>query len=260
MGFNRPCTNHLHIITQIVPAVVSYQSDPGFRGGTLLLPSLVPGSADAIQALTVRALNLAGVMTANVVSLGAEPVALGDLTFSGYLRAVDGPSLFCRSVFDRMARQANPDRRRHSPRAIFVSRVDSKDRVMRNEYELIARLLRWGIEPVELSSLDLDEQIALFRDTRLVVGAHGAGLANIVFCQPGTVLYELLPAHYVNPCVAHLAQMRDVHYWCDVHRSDDLPGVWRHRASWTVEIDAVGRRIAEIMARYDLACDVPALA
>ncbi len=122
------------------------------------------------------------------------------------------------------------------------------------------RLLRYGIEPVVLSGLDLDEQIALFRDARLVIGAHGAGLANIVFCQPGALLYELLPSHYVNPCVAHLAQMREVHYWCDVHASDALPGVWRHHASWSADLDAVERRVAEIMARYELTCSAPELA
>jgi hypothetical protein len=249
MGFNRPHTNHFHTITQIVPAIVSYQSDPGFRGGALLMPH-VAESAAAAQELTARALELAGVEIPRVVKVGGMPVDIGDLTFSSELTS--GPSAVCGPVFDHMIRRARAVAKPATARAIYIWRADTQARPLLNEEQLIVRLASFGVEPVVLSLLSLDEQIILFREARLVIGPHGAGLTNVVFSRPGSVLYELLPSHYLNPCIARLARMRDLHYWCDVHPAEDSPGTWRHQVRWSVNVDAVVRRVAEIMARYPI--------
>ena len=49
-----------------------------------------------------------------------------------------------------------------------------------------------------------------------MIGPHGAGLSNIVGCEPGTHLYELVPSHYPNFCFNRLAQGCLLHYWGDV--------------------------------------------
>jgi capsular polysaccharide biosynthesis protein len=36
------------------------------------------------------------------------------------------------------------------------------------------------------------------------VGAHGAALANLAFCRPGTHVIELFSPLYVNPCYRKL--------------------------------------------------------
>jgi capsular polysaccharide biosynthesis protein len=110
----------------------------------------------------------------------------------------------------------------------------------------------FGVEPVVLSVLTLDEQITLMRNARVVIGPHGAGLANVAFCSPGTVLYELLPDHYINPCVNQLAQLRGLHYWGDVHASETNSGLWRHHTPWTVDIASVELRLRQILSVYDL--------
>ncbi|MCR9138476.1 MAG: glycosyltransferase family 61 protein [Alphaproteobacteria bacterium] len=38
-----------------------------------------------------------------------------------------------------------------------------------------------------------DEDLALFRRAKIVLGPHGAGLANIAFCAPGTHVIEFVP-------------------------------------------------------------------
>ncbi len=109
-------------------------------------------------------------------------------------------------------------------------------------------LARYDVEPVVLSTLSLDQQIALFRNARLVIGPHGAGLANVVFSAPNTVLYELLADHRINSCMNRLAQLRGVHYWCDVHMGEDRHGLW----PWTVDLAAVERRLRDLRSVYDL--------
>ena len=200
-------------------------------------------------------LELAGVALPRMEIVSpATPMDVGDLTFSSYLSHSSLISIFSRSIFDRMAARVSAEAARMPTRRnIYVWRADTRARVMRNEDELVERLVqRLGVQPVVLSTLTLDEQILLFKGAQVVIGPHGAGLANIVFCRPNTVLYELIPHHYINPVVNHLAQLRGMHYWCDVHRAETRPDLWRHQTPWTVDIEAVERRVEEILSFHRL--------
>lgn len=53
-----------------------------------------------------------------------------------------------------------------------------------------------GFETVETRNLDVQEQIDLFAEASLVVGATNEGLTNILFCLPGTAILELRPLHW----------------------------------------------------------------
>ena len=55
-----------------------------------------------------------------------------------------------------------------------------------------------------------DQQIRLFGNARLVVGAHGAGLNNVVLGTPNVTRYEPLPDHDLNACISRLAQLHGV--------------------------------------------------
>ena len=44
---------------------------------------------------------------------------------------------------------------------------------------------------VKLSDYSFTEQIMLFKKASFVIGLHGAGFANTVFCDPGTKIIEL---------------------------------------------------------------------
>jgi len=51
-----------------------------------------------------------------------------------------------------------------------------------------------------------------FHDAAVVVGAHGAGLANLAFCQPGTRVLELLPTDNAYPFFYSLAVSAGLDY------------------------------------------------
>ena len=46
-------------------------------------------------------------------------------------------------------------------------------------------LARHRVEEVALETLSFGDQVRLFSEAELVTGSHGAGFANIIFCQPG---------------------------------------------------------------------------
>jgi hypothetical protein len=80
-------------------------------------------------------------------------------------------------------------------RRIFISRGDAGGkRDISNELNVINLLSKYGFEVVTLTGLSLIEQIDLFNGAEVVIGGHGAGLSNIIFCPPGCKVVEL--THY----------------------------------------------------------------
>ena len=115
---------------------------------------------------------------------------------------------------------------------IYVARTDVPERVAENEAELITLLERQGVRIVVPSTLSVAEQIAAFRAARLVIGAHGGGMSNIVFCTSGSFVYEMLPRNYPNVGINRLAQAADVHYWADLFETSEkasIPAPLAHR-------------------------------
>ncbi len=71
----------------------------------------------------------------------------------------------------------------------------TRRRVLLDEDALVAALTAVGFRAVEMDGRSVAEQAAIFASARCVVAVHGAALANLVFCRPGTRVVELLPAN-----------------------------------------------------------------
>ncbi|GJL66242.1 MAG: hypothetical protein NPIRA05_12130 [Nitrospirales bacterium] len=79
-------------------------------------------------------------------------------------------------------------------RKIYVSRVLAERRTVTNEQELVDFLCQQEFEICILEQLSFAEQVAVFQDAEVIVAPHGSGLANLVFCDPGTQVIELFPS------------------------------------------------------------------
>ncbi len=87
------------------------------------------------------------------------------------------------------------DDRTPGSRRLYVQRTVNR-RVI-NEEELLPTLLERGFEIYDpAGSADSARD---FASAEVVVGPHGAGLADLAFCAPGTGVLELLPESHVMP-------------------------------------------------------------
>lgn len=82
---------------------------------------------------------------------------------------------------------------RPATRRLYVARSAEYGRGLANEDEIVPLLESLGFEYVLPERLPFAEQVRLFREAEVVVAPHGAGLANIVFCNPDTAIIELFP-------------------------------------------------------------------
>lgn len=62
-----------------------------------------------------------------------------------------------------------------------------------SEAALEQELRALGFAVVAPELLEIDEQIDLFRNARVIVGCRGAALANAIYCRPETAIVEILP-------------------------------------------------------------------
>ena len=85
----------------------------------------------------------------------------------------------------------------------FIDRDDSRSNVKHlrsivNEKEVKNFLSSKGFQIIQLSSLTFLDQINLFSEAKIVIGLHGAGLSNLLFCQPKTKVIEIKLSHIGN--------------------------------------------------------------
>jgi len=62
-----------------------------------------------------------------------------------------------------------------------------------------------GFEIIQPEQLSFVEQASAFASATTVVAPHGAGLANIIFMQPGSQVVEIMSPNFANPCYEILA-------------------------------------------------------
>ncbi len=98
------------------------------------------------------------------------------------------------------------------PLRLYLSRRQAPYRKLRNEAELIATLETHDFISVTLETLSLLDQAALLAAAEAVVSIHGAGLTNVVFCDPGTRVVELFSPHYHPITYECLCQLQQLEY------------------------------------------------
>jgi capsular polysaccharide biosynthesis protein len=95
---------------------------------------------------------------------------------------------------------------------LYISRAKTRRRHLSNDGVLWSRLEALGFRRLFLEELTWSQQINAFRAAREIVGPHGAGLANLVFCAHGTRVVELFNRAYINPCFWRVAALKHLDY------------------------------------------------
>jgi capsular polysaccharide biosynthesis protein len=94
-----------------------------------------------------------------------------------------------------------------------------------------------GFAVMTFDDQPLSQQIAIMHAADYVIAEHGAGLANIQFCRPGTVVLELFNEACVQPAFWSLASCFGLQFGFLVGHS--IPTAEHPRMDWnsSYEID-----------------------
>ena len=99
---------------------------------------------------------------------------------------------------------------------IYIDRSETNSnrlpqRVIANEDEIKKYLIKNNFIIVKLHETKFRDQVDLFHNAECIVGLHGSGFGNIVFCKPKTKIIELkntIPAYAIK----NLSKKNDLNY------------------------------------------------
>lgn len=93
---------------------------------------------------------------------------------------------------------------------IYISRRGR--RVITNEKQVIAMLKRFDFLIIEDVPISVAEQVQLYKNASFIIGPHGASFSNVIWCEPGTHLYELFSPGYMPDFFLYLAKLMKMEY------------------------------------------------
>ena len=86
-----------------------------------------------------------------------------------------------------------------TPKRFFIKRK-GKTRGIINQEEIAEYFISQGWAVIDLESLSFADQIAWFANAEAIIGEHGGGFANLVWCHPGCRAIELCAHNFKNGC------------------------------------------------------------
>jgi capsular polysaccharide biosynthesis protein len=126
---------------------------------------------------------------------------------------------------------------------VFISRKDSsKQARIANESEISQALSIYDFDTVVLGELELDQQIALFANAKIIVATHGAGLTNLMYSTNPKVI-EIFPPGSFRKTFYALTHVVKGSYMAIVAQKRNENG------AWCVDINQLLGAIKQLMSK-----------
>lgn len=201
--------NHAHWLTETLPRLYL------FRWLLAQMPDLqllIPDYGDS--RVHERTLELLGINPAHALKLGESDVVTPAVLWNVPVIDLWSLPLLCRIAAQALmtavaASGGDQGTASGDGERIYIRRMQGARRLA--NFDAIAPVLHaHGFRVVAMETMTLDDQIRIMQGARCVIGEHGAGVANIMFCRPGARVLELFnpvcpqPAHWVLASLCEL--------------------------------------------------------
>ncbi len=204
------CRGYYHWICDVLPRVQAAlpQLPPETR---FVVPDgLSEAESESLQAIGIRPESCSvfrGKRPWRVERLvHVPPVAMtGDHTRESLMSLRE--SVFRHTRFEPVSKTA---------RRIYVARRQGLERSVVNGAELLPALQERGFEVVRCENLSFADQVKLFREAEIIVGPHGGGFANLVWCEAGTKVFEIFGTSSVRRCYWSICNALGLRHYCAV--------------------------------------------
>jgi glycosyl transferase family 61 len=133
-----------------------------------------------------------------------------------------------------------------SDRHTWFSRGHTNIRSIRNAAEIDALCTQLGLSKFVADPSDLRTQFETFRNSNVIVGVHGAGLANILFCHPGTTIVEIFPRNFIKSTYLWLSRRLNCDY------VPYIAGVGDYWQRFSIDVPGLERKLCQITGKSDV--------
>lgn len=97
-------------------------------------------------------------------------------------------------------------------RRLFLSRKKAKNRKLLQEKEILSYLEAYKFELFYPEDHTVSEQAVAFNQAEIIVGPHGSGFTNIVFCKPDTKVVDICAPEWINDCFLKISELNNLDY------------------------------------------------
>lgn len=97
---------------------------------------------------------------------------------------------------------------------IYIDRSDSSYNHCKliNDEEIKKYLKNKGFKILKLSKLNFKQQVSIFKNCEIVIGPHGAGMANLIFCKKKTKVLEIKNVGHPNKVYQKISQLNNLEH------------------------------------------------
>ena len=83
---------------------------------------------------------------------------------------------------------------------------------MINNADIKKFLVSKGFKVLKLSRYSFKKQISYFKKAKVIIGPHGAGFANLTFCEQNTKVIEIKPLDHPNKIYERICKINKLKY------------------------------------------------
>lgn len=218
IGCNNASMGYQHWLAQCLPAIDWCLSRPRTRPARLAVPTLPRWQEETLELLGYQ----------DVPRLILQPGRHYLFPHVEYCDFLNDSTMFgiCRSRIETARRMLAGIPFMPLPhRILYVPGPSRMNGPISNAAEVRDLMRQSGAFVVDDRPTHVAERINLFRQADVVIGPHCAGLTDIMFCRPGTLLWEWVPTQPLNLSMNRLARSAGLDYWGDVLGPDPaVPG------------------------------------
>jgi capsular polysaccharide biosynthesis protein len=197
--------NYYHWLIEYLGKAHLIVLDQGLRGIPLIVDAdMHPQEFESLEAvlpgwpiIKVTSTELLTVDRLHIPSVGTYlPDNLNEPQWKGGALCFDMLRFLRHAVFNSLD---ITETRPHFRRRVFLARRTGRN--ILNSLEIEKLVQKHGIEVVDPTELSFSQQVQLFHDAELLIGAMGAGFTNLIFCRPGTRIITLCSPYTQKFCV-----------------------------------------------------------
>ncbi|CAL1693003.1 hypothetical protein MMB232_03186 [Brevundimonas subvibrioides] len=235
-------TFHSHFLLQCFPRIELMKA-LGIEDYSILVPH-------DIKKYQIEMLGIAGIEESRLVRMNPDYDYIAEILVTPILIPAVFTPLYA-EVYSTMIAKVGVQEIKPYRRIIISREARTTWRNMLNFDAIAQRLVeRHGFELVWPDKLSIEDEIRLFRESEIVVGAEGAGLYNCCFMSAGSHVVCLADQDYVMYIVASMAHIRgfDVSYvFGESFMAESDRARRAGHSNFVVDPERVSAAIAEIL-------------
>ena len=234
--------NYGHFLLDCLPSVPILQAPKEAANYPFLLPELKPWQRRHFRLCNVE----------NLLETSSDVVYLSNLFYTSCIdHFLHTPNVNISDL--RNQQMTNYKNNTENNSKIYITRRHNDKRLFKNEESLLKCLRHMNFTVLDPSEYSVDDQISIFSHARIIIGCTGAAFANIIYCQPKTVIFEIQPSTLLGVWVRNICAILNLSwrpFFTNADGNLDPPivgGVPRPEigASFMVNVETIVAFIAE---------------